>query len=154
MNYYLAYGSNLNKAQMAHRCPGAVAIGTTKIPGYKHVFRRGYLTIEPDPEGSVDVGIWHITDDDEARLDVYEGFPKFYHKKLMAVHWPGDSELEIMALVYIMNDGFPIQRSGREYRRTVGQGCKDFGIPLGPIIDADLDAYDVERSTTGILPNF
>lgn len=148
MKYYLAYGSNLNKAQMAHRCPGAVAIGGTELNGYKLVFRRGYLTIEEDPESVVNAGVWVITDENESRLDTYEGYPTFYHKTWMAVHFPGDSMLEIMALVYIMNDGFPIQHSSREYRQTVAQGFKDFGFDLGPLIDADLEAYDIERSTT------
>ena len=32
--YYLAYGSNLNIAQMQFRCPDAVMAGTAVIPDY------------------------------------------------------------------------------------------------------------------------
>ena len=32
--YYLAYGSNLNVAQMQFRCPDAVVAGTAVIPDY------------------------------------------------------------------------------------------------------------------------
>ena len=35
MKYYLAYGSNLNKAQMTHRCPGAESIGAALINDYE-----------------------------------------------------------------------------------------------------------------------
>lgn len=49
--YYLAYGSNLNPAQMHSRCPGAKPIGYTMLPGFELVFKGSrtgyYLTIEP-----------------------------------------------------------------------------------------------------------
>ena len=32
MKLYLAYGSNLNKEQMAYRCPDAVPVGISRIP--------------------------------------------------------------------------------------------------------------------------
>lgn len=33
--YYIAYGSNINTTQMAHRCPTAVVEGTSTVPGYE-----------------------------------------------------------------------------------------------------------------------
>ena len=37
---YLAYGSNLNKRQMANRCPNAKALENHILTGYKLEFRR------------------------------------------------------------------------------------------------------------------
>ena len=37
--YYLAYGSNLNTRQMAHRCPTAVVVGTAVIKDYRLKFK-------------------------------------------------------------------------------------------------------------------
>ena len=144
MKYYIAYGSNLNKEQMARRCPGAVDVGTGKIADYKLVFRRGYLTIEPEEGSSVNVGVWQITDEDEKKLDRYEGFPRFYHKEYFAIPTSFNAG-EVMCMAYIMNDGFPIKRSTREYRETVEQGFHDFGFDIVPLLEADLDAY-VQRA--------
>ena len=39
MKYYVAYGSNLNREQMAHRCPEAKLVGTGMLSNYEMVFR-------------------------------------------------------------------------------------------------------------------
>lgn len=39
MKYYVAYGSNLNREQMAHRCPDAKLVGTGVLSNYEMVFR-------------------------------------------------------------------------------------------------------------------
>ena len=59
---YFAYGSNLNFEQMAYRCPEATAVGTAKLEGYELAFRRGYLTILPKEDASVEGLIWSVTD--------------------------------------------------------------------------------------------
>lgn len=62
---YLAYGSNLDKFQMAHRCPGAEAVGTGVITDYRLMFKGSktgsYLTIEPAKGYEVPVGVWSVT---------------------------------------------------------------------------------------------
>ena len=136
MKLYLAYGSNLNKAQMAYRCPDAVPVGVTRIPNYELVFRRGFLTIEPKHGASVPVGVWEISDADEKNLDRYEGFPRFYTKQLLPLMLNGFdesgkkkvSEKVADAIVYVMNDGFPIQMPTGHYDETVRQGYIDFGF--------------------------
>ena len=78
--YYLAYGSNLNIAQMAHRCPGAKPVGTAAIPDYRLLFKGSgtgaYLTIEPETGGKVPVGVWSLTAADELALAVLCGKPR------------------------------------------------------------------------------
>lgn len=125
MKYYLAYGSNLNKEQMAHRCPGAVPVGAAVISDYELVFRRGYLTIEPKEGSEVPVGIWKITAEDEKALDRYEGFPRFYIKK----------DFDI-GMAYIMAYGYPIQKPSDHYLLTVAKGYADFGFDQQPLKDA------------------
>ena len=122
--YYLAYGSNLNKAQMAYRCPTAKPVGTAEIPDFELVFRRGFLTIEPKEGSIVPVGIWEIKDSDEKALDRYEGFPKFYYKEWFQVEVPGVGKRLCMA--YIMTNGHPIQVPSEAYLTTVMDGYRDF----------------------------
>ena len=129
MKYYLAYGSNLNKEQMAHRCPDAVPVGTTVLEGQKLVFRRGFLTIEPEDGSSVPVGVWRISNDDEKALDRYEGYPKFYRKEIIQVEFNGAAiHTEVPCLIYIMQDGYPIQQPSDGYFYTVMIGYSNFGI--------------------------
>ena len=51
---YFAYGSNLNFDQMGYRCPEATVVGIAKLNGYELAFRRGYLTILPKEDASVE----------------------------------------------------------------------------------------------------
>ncbi len=124
--FYLAYGSNLNVEQMNWRCPNAEICGTSVIEDYELVFRRGVLNIEPKVGSSVPVGVWAIDIYDEAALDIYEGYPRFYRKEYMMVELDGET---ISALVYIMNDGRAISPPSTTYFKTCLRGYRDFGFP-------------------------
>ena len=137
MKYYIAYGSNLNIRQMEHRCPDAKIVGSTELPGYRLAFRghrAGVLTIEPDPDGVVPVGIWAISSEDEFSLDIYEGFPRLYRKETFTVSLNGKS---IKAIVYIMNEGRPISRPSGYYLQTVLDGYDDFGFDIPGLLEAN-----------------
>lgn len=108
---YIAYGSNMDKDQMMARCPEAKFIGTGQLDNWKMLFKGSrsgaYATIEPDDpanETKLLVYIWSITKEDEKRLDIYEGFPRFYIKKDIeaSLH---KTEERITGMAYIMNDG-------------------------------------------------
>ena len=63
--FYLAYGSNLNLEQMAHRCPTAKPIGTAVLKDYQLLFRGGHggsvATVEPFKGKTVPCLLWEIT---------------------------------------------------------------------------------------------
>ena len=77
---YFAYGSNLNVAQMAQRCPGAKLLGRIKLPGWKLVF-RGVADAIQEPGAFCYGGVWRITPEDEAALDTYEGVRHGLYRK-------------------------------------------------------------------------
>lgn len=150
MRYYLAYGSNLNRAQMRHRCPDAYPVGTCLLKNHKLVFRRGFLTIEPDQGSSVPVAVWAISLEDEKNLDRYEGYPRFYYKRefpLVFSGREGDKVKEIIVdgMAYIMTDGFPIQKPSETYMRTCMEGYLNFGINPDPLLDAYREAKGGEQ---------
>ena len=150
MRYYLAYGSNLNRAQMRHRCPDAYPVGTCTLNNHKLVFRRGFLTIEPEQGASVPVAVWAISRDDEKNLDRYEGYPRFYYKKefpLVFSGREGDQVREIIVdgMAYIMTDGFPIQAPSDTYMRTCMEGYLNFGINPDFLLDAYREAKGGEQ---------
>ena len=107
--HYLAYGSNMNLEQMAHRCPTAKPIGTVVLKDYRLLFRGGrgssVATIEPFEGKSVPCLLWEITPADEAALDRYEGFPFFYRKETVTFK---HKNRIVQAMVYIMNEGRPL----------------------------------------------
>lgn len=150
MRYYLAYGSNLNRTQMRHRCPDAYPVGTCMLKNHKLVFRRGFLTIEPEQGASVPVAVWAISRDDEKNLDRYEGYPRFYYKKefpLVFSGREGDQVREIIVdgMAYIMTDGFPIQAPSDTYMRTCMEGYLNFGINPDFLLDAYREAKGGEQ---------
>ena len=143
--YYLAYGSNLNIAQMQFRCPNAVVVGTAVIPDYELLFKGSltgaYLTIEPKQGAQVPVGVWEVSLVDELRLDRYEGFPSFYYKKEMRIPVvdirTGKTKLRD-AFVYVMHEDRKLGIPTSFYMRTCLDGYRDFGFDP----DFLFDAYD------------
>ena len=103
---YIAYGSNLNRAQMALRCPDAKVVGTGEIKDYELLFRGNrngaVATVEPKKGESVPVLIWEISPRDEFNLDRYEGYPRLYGKEMLEVELDGKRE-KMMA--YTMTEG-------------------------------------------------
>ena len=140
-NIYLAYGSNLNLKQMAYRCPDAKVLGGTALTGYRLLF-RGYngsavATVEKHEGGSVPVLLWEITPRDEAALDRYEGYPRLYRKETVKVRLKGKW---IEAMVYIMNEGWPLGVPSRYYYDVIREGYMDAGFDLSILAKAVRDS--------------
>ena len=152
--YYLAYGSNLNIAQMKHRCPTAKPVGTAVIRDYELLFKGSktgaYLTIEPQKGAYVPVGVWEVTADDESKLDFYEGYPKFYYKKeirLPVEFFDGGGTAEKTAFVYIMHEERLLGVPSRYYIQVCRQGYHDFGFDMKLIYEA------CQKSMKGVSRN-
>lgn len=136
---YLAYGSNLNKEHMSRRCPDAVPIGTAYLKGWILVYKGSktgaYLTIERTGDSRyTPCGVWEISEDDEKALDRYEGYPRFYTKKIIKVLPNGYKEefiKKVDALVYVMNEGTEYALPSESYIHTCEQGYRDFGFDVG-----------------------
>ncbi len=141
MTLYLAYGSNLNLNQMAERCPGAKAVGKGELPGWRLAFRgaqRGYyLTLLPEPEGKVPVGVWEVTPEDVRRLDEYEGYPEFYYKTELEVEYSsGGGGRRERALIYIMREGYGPGAPTEEYYQGCVEGFRSFGLDTAGLEEA------------------
>lgn len=147
---YMAYGSNLNKAQMAERCPGARPVGPGVLEGYRLVFRAGgrgvYLTVEPCPGEAVPVGLWEVTAREEAALDEYEGYPELYYRATLPVQCQ-DGPRE--ALVYIMHETYPLAAPDEAYLAACREGCGDFGLDTGPLLRAAARARQEQEDSHG-----
>lgn len=133
---YFAYGSNLNKAQMSMRCPAAEPVSRAVLHGWRLEFRR-VLTIVKNLSGTVEGGLWRITDEDEKALDRYEGFPGWYDKHLIRL---GDRDELVMT--YVLDKGRPAMPSD-QYLDTCIQGCMDFDIDPAVMFRALYDLKDI-----------
>ena len=140
---YLAYGSNLNLEQMAHRCPTAKVVGKAEINNMQLLFRGPHesavATIEPRKGFSVPVLVWEITPEDEAALDRYEGFPLLYRKETVNVKQGGKA---IKAMVYIMNEGRPLGKPGCYYYSIIYEGYISAGFDTEILKKAVADSME------------
>lgn len=137
---YFAYGSNMNRNQMAFRCPDAEPIQTVRLEGYRLEFcanggGNGVATVLPDPDSHVDGVLWRISDRDENHLNHYEGYPYLYGKEILTVTDQNGNRLKVMA--YTMNRPYRDSPAlpSRTYLEGILNGCRQNGIPTRPILE-------------------
>lgn len=139
---YAAYGSNMNLAQMALRCPAAQVIGTGILKGYHLTFRghgHGVANIEAAHGGSVPIVLWEITPECEVALDRYEGYPSLYTKKTIDVVEKDGTKVQAMAYVMARRyQDYPSEPS-KTYLDTIIRGYKDNKIKLTKLNEAVAD---------------
>lgn len=129
--YYFAYGMNTNQEQMKIRCPKAIALGAAKLLKHRFDFKC-HATVTANPFETVNGVLWKITDSDEDALDILEGYPKYYLKKVVKVEHNG--KLIDAMTYYIPNDSlFP---PGESYYSMVSEGYKTFGISTAQLAAA------------------
>lgn len=139
---YIAYGSNLNKEQMQHRCPTANPIAVATLKDHQLVFQGrpygAHANVIPAKGQEVPVAIWEITARDEANLDVYEGVRGgYYTKETMEIEVNGEQK---EALIYIMTPN-PYGTPSDSYLQTIADGYADFNLPVQILNQAVLHAY-------------
>lgn len=134
--YYAAYGSNMNYAQMDFRCPNSRVIGRGYVPNHRLVFNYHADMIPAlDSKIKTPVLIWNIDSRDWNTLDRYEGFPKYYVKKIVNVETEEGKNIECIA--YVMADdrkGFDLPSI--EYFNTIKNGYLDNHISIKHLRDA------------------
>ena len=147
---YFGYGSNLWRAQMATRCPDSPFRGIARLRSYRWLINeRGYANVAKtadgeDPSGH---GVWGLVYElaprDEAQLDVNEGVPVAYEKRLLEVDfWParGDplsdsgagTAVVVSMLVYVDFKRVVDSTPKREYVYRMNRGIGDAlkaGVP-------------------------
>jgi len=131
--YYFAYGSNLNKRQMAERCPGSKPRFTAVLPNYKLIFsgwsrkwRGGTATIKRSAQDKVLGAVYSVTDVDLARLDLFEDCPASYSRLKVTVYPDTGEPLE--AITYIKAKQEEETKPSVEYLSNIQLGYRDWGL--------------------------
>jgi gamma-glutamylcyclotransferase (GGCT)/AIG2-like uncharacterized protein YtfP len=87
MTLYFAYGTNMHRTSMRLRCPGAHAIGTGMLSGWRLLVTvDGYVSIVRRQGGCVHGVLWRLTARDLAALDAYEAVAAgLYRRRVLTV---------------------------------------------------------------------
>ena len=130
--YYAAYGSNINLFQMKYRCPNSKVIGVGFASGWKLYFNyHADVEYTGKSEDIVPILIWDIADEDWKRLDMYEGFPKYYIKKHMDVESVlNNKAIKYDCIVYVMSseNADSYQIPAKDYLKIIIDGYCDNNI--------------------------
>ena len=143
--YYIAYGSNLSEEQMSVRCPDAKPAGMAVLKDWKLVFRT-HATIEPCKGSEVPVLIWEISEQDEQNLDLYEGWPHYYRKENLFVRMTNFRRQKpkiITGMVYIMNDGHPVEPPMKGYYDVLDKAYLRMGFNREQLKSAMIEAKEI-----------
>ena len=100
MPLYFAYGSNMDRAAMAQRCPSSKPVGVARLPRHRFLITvDGYASVVRDPRRDVLGVVWDLALSDIAPLDRYESVSTgLYSKISQPVVLPGGAK---RALVYV-----------------------------------------------------
>lgn len=95
INYYFAYGSNLDESQMRFRCPESGFLSKACLKGYRLDFTRyssgwncGVADIVQNEGSEVWGLVYEITASDFEKLDGYEAYPDAYSRFQTIVETP------------------------------------------------------------------
>jgi len=115
---YAAYGSNMDPAQMAERCPHSPQRGSGWLEGWRMAFggedigwEGARATVVEEPGERVFVVLYELSASDEQALDQWDGASIDYYRKTKVRVSTLDGET--LAWLYVLNDyegGLPSAR--------------------------------------------
>jgi len=130
---YAAYGSNMNPAQMADRCPHSPRRSTGWLEGWRLTFggedigwEGALATVVEDADERVFVVLYELSDSDEQALDRWDGATIGYYRKFRVRVTTLDGE--VVAWLYVLNDyegGLPSAR----YLGILADAAETAGAP-------------------------
>ena len=133
MELYAAYGSNMNPAQMADRCPHSPRRSTGWLEGWRLTFggedigwEGALATVVEDADERVFVVLYELSDSDEQALDRWDGATIGYYRKFRVRVATLDGE--VVAWLYVLNDyegGLPSAR----YLGILADAAETAGAP-------------------------
>ena len=126
---FAAYGTGVNRAEMAKHCPTAKLLGATELKNFKLAFRGGnanaVASIEKTKGVSAPALLWEINSQDETALDRWIGVPELFRKDTVKIRLNG---VTLDALVYIMIGNKLLNRPSAFYYSTLLEGYKATGL--------------------------
>jgi len=127
MPLYFAYGSNMDVAAMAARCPASRPLGPARLPRHRLLINSdGYATVVREPRGEVHGLLFDLALPDIPALDRYEGIARGLYVKVTQPVITGQGPRR--ALVYIARSSTPgVAKPG--YLEGVIAAAEAAGLP-------------------------
>ena len=127
MTLHFAYGSNMSRALMGRRCPGAHALGPARLDGWRFVImREGYASIVPAPGGAVHGVVWRLSPRDLAALNAYESLHRgLYARRVLPITIGARRRA---ALTYVAPGRAP-GRAQPGYQELLVAAAREWGLP-------------------------
>ena len=123
--YYFAYGSNLNRKQMAERCPESEPRFLI-FTGWSRQWRSGTASIKPFQGQKVPGAVYELSERDLRLLDRHEGYPALYNRmNVLVITEEGEA---VRAVTYIKREQSEETRPTMEYLAVIQQGYRDWEI--------------------------
>lgn len=131
--YYFAYASNLNRKQMAERCPDSRPLFVATLPNHKLIFagwnrrwRGPTASIKPSQGEKVIGAVYDISPRDLRSLDKHEDSPATYNRVTKMVFVEDGERVE--AVTYVKREQSDEGRPSPEYAAVIRQGYRDWHI--------------------------
>lgn len=147
---YIAYGSNMNLNQMRYRCPNSSVESIGYLTGWKLYFNiHADIKYTGNKKDIVPVVIWNIAKEDWQSLDLYEGYPNYYIKKVINTSFinnKGKTVKKEDCIAYIMSDDTinTYDRPSDSYIDTILVGYLQNNIDFDKLFEA-LDYSEKQR---------
>ena len=127
MTLHFAYGSNMSRALMGMRCPGATVVGTAALRGWRFVVTRdGVGSIAPWPGAVVHGVLWRVGPRDLAAVNAYEDLDSgLYTRRFLPVRCDGRLAPALLYIARWRGRGTP--RPG--YMSVVVEAAHEWGFP-------------------------
>jgi gamma-glutamylcyclotransferase (GGCT)/AIG2-like uncharacterized protein YtfP len=151
---YFGYGMNTDPQQMIMRTGQPLALGRGMVRD--HAFRFALHADVFPQEGTNTYGVlWEIDDEALKSLDMREGYPYYYDRKMVTVEANGTT---YQAWMYYMTPGHPERQPSQGYYDMLVRGYTTFNVPMEQIEAAlerstvapesmtDLETYKFNRS--------
>ena len=127
MTLYFAYGSNMQRAAMQTRCPGARAIGPAKLDSHRFFIGvDGWGSVRLSPGDTVHGILWRLTPRDLAALNLFENLDSGLYRRAMFTVEAGGKRAR--ALIYVGGGGGR-PRPAPGYQERVIASAADWRMP-------------------------
>ena len=150
MPLYFAYGSNMDTAAMAARCPRSTPAGLARLPRHRFaLMKQGFATVARDPRREVWGLLWTLALADIPALDRWEDVSRgLYEKTTQPVVRAGGSA--VRALIYVAgpSDGLAGAPASRGYGEGVVSAARAIGLPAGYVSDIER-IFGARRTASG-----
>lgn len=138
---YFAFGSNMDGAQMARRCPGVRPLELARLDDHRLVFRgpsrnrgQGVLSVDPSPGDAVMGLLYAVTDAHLRALDGFEGAPQWYVRATRTVVVTDGTDQE--AVIYRLPEHVTEMAPTQAYQAQVAAAFRGHGLDESVLRDA------------------